>query len=79
MKLKPFLKQVHSALGEEKFLATVKELLELIDFEWQSSKAHTKMLCVRGLLMLLHLESLNDHSWQGVAMDILFNLNRIFK
>jgi hypothetical protein len=78
MKLKVFLSQMSKALGEEKFLASIKELLELIDFEWQSQKAHTRMLCMRGLLMLLHLESLQDNLWQGVSTEILGKLNKIF-
>ena len=35
MKLKTFLSEMHAKLGEEKFIQHIRELLELIDFEWQ--------------------------------------------
>jgi len=45
----------------------VSELLDLIEFELEKKTASSQLMCMRGLLMLLHLEQLTDMNWLNVA------------
>jgi len=49
----------------------VQELIELIEFEWSTDNPDTKLMCARGLFMLLHIESLSDFGWLHISYDII--------
>lgn len=53
-------------------------MIELIEYEWSTNNPDSKLMCVRGLLMLLHIESLSDFDWQHISQDIISLLNRIY-
>lgn len=43
------------------------EMVELLEYELDKDLPQTKLMCVRGLLMLLHLEQFTDFDWLGVS------------
>ena len=79
MRVKDFLSQMNNAMTGRQFMQQVLDLIDLIDFEIQQERSHTKIMCVRGLLMLMHLESFSDFEWQHITYDILGKLNKILK
>lgn len=49
------------------FKSNVQEMIELIEYELSTKNPDTKLMCVRGLFMLLHIESLSDLAWQSIS------------
>lgn len=76
-RLKVFFKKVQQQL-DEKFKTYVSDLIELIEYEWSTQNPDTKLMCARGLFMLLHIESLSDFAWQNISHDIITLLNKVF-
>lgn len=76
-RLKVFYKKVQEQL-DGKFKTFVSDLIELIEYEWSTENEDTKLMCARGLFMLLHIESLSDFAWQHISHDIISLLNKIF-
>lgn len=59
-------------MGGKAFMQQISEMLELIEYELSTDKGpESKLMCARGLLMLLHIESLSDFDWQPAAQDII--------
>ena len=53
-------------------------MIELIEYELSTKNPDTKLMCVRGLFMLLHIESLSDLAWQSISQDIIMLINKIY-
>lgn len=54
------------------------EMVELIEYELDKNLNWTKLMCVRGLLMLLHLEQFADFGWLDISEQILTLLTKAF-
>ena len=64
-------------MSQDKFKQHVAELLELIEHELSLQMPETQLMCTRGLLMLLSIESLSDFAYQNISFDIIQMLNRV--
>jgi len=68
------------------FFAKLKELLDLIEHEWRnnfhepekSSYPKIRTMCIRGLIMLLHMEQINDYDCFEVTYQLLETLNELY-
>jgi len=54
-------------------------MVELLEYELDKDLPQTKLMCVRGLLMLLHLEQFADFDWLGVSEQVLALLAGVFQ
>ena len=70
----------------KQFFAKIHELLELITHVWEnnfhepekSSYPKIRTMCIRGLVMLLHLEQINDYDCAKLTYQLLETLNQFF-
>lgn len=55
-------------------------MIELIEYLLKSSDhIDQKVMCVRGLFMLLKIDHLTDYYWFSISIDILSAINKIFE
>lgn len=80
-----YFKLLKSALkgNDETFRSKVMEMVELILFEWSQVKDNAeapemRIMCARGILMLLHLEQIGDFDWFGVSYEIMNALQTVY-
>ena len=74
--LKSFYSTVER-LGDkrEDFISLVMEMVELISFYCSQVDDNQKLMCVRGLLMLMHNDRLSDYKWIEVCYELSKVLN----
>lgn len=46
-------------------------MIELIEYELSAQKNGSKIMCARGLLMLLHIDQLIDFQWLHISQEII--------
>lgn len=80
-----YFKLLQGALKNDsaQFRAKVQEMLELILFEWQQVKENKdapemRIMCARGILMLLHLEQIGDFDWFDVSYEIMSAVQTVY-
>lgn len=73
-----YFKQLKSALKNDVGLMQkmISEMTELILFEWSQHKENTanpemRLMCARGLLMLMCLVEIGDFDWFKISLGIM--------
>lgn len=61
-------------------MSQVSEMIELIMYEayhnaQEPSDADIKVMCARGLFMLLQIEHLSDYAWLKISFEIIQSIN----
>lgn len=66
----------------EDYKQAVSEMTELIMHEWSNcqlgSSPEMKLMCARGLLMLLHMEELGEFDWFHNSFEIMSAVLAVF-
>lgn len=61
---------------------SVSEMVELILHEWtvhqHGSSPELKLMCARGLLMLLHIEELGEFDWFSISHEIMVAVLEVY-
>lgn len=78
-----YFKLLRQAIKDDDQLRdSISTMVELVMFEWSSCQNNTqpekRLMCARGLLMLLQIECISDFDWLKIAMEIITALNKVY-